>query len=69
MERKKNLFCIVINHEEQFSVWPIEKKIPAGWREYEPPYRDDYENCVDRIDQLWTDIRPLSQRSLTHNVL
>ncbi|HEV2999344.1 MAG TPA: MbtH family NRPS accessory protein [Solirubrobacteraceae bacterium] len=53
-------FVVVRNHEEQYSVWWADRELPAGWDAVgEPASRDA---CLDRIEELWTDMRPLSLR-------
>jgi MbtH protein len=53
-------YDVVINHEEQYSIWPKERQIPAGWRAVgkEGPKAD----CLAYIDEVWVDMRPLSLR-------
>lgn len=51
---------VVVNDEEQYSVWPEERDLPAGWRpEGTTGTRQD---CLAHIDAVWTDMRPLSLR-------
>lgn len=53
-------YAVVINHEEQYSIWLTGRDLPNGWTEVgvRGPKRD----CLDHIDQVWTDMRPLSLR-------
>ena len=51
---------VVVNDEEQYSVWPAAGEPPAGWRQIGEP--GTKEECLARIDELWTDMRPLSLR-------
>jgi MbtH protein len=53
-------FVIVVNHEDQYSIWPADREPPHGWRAEGPP--GPRADCLARIDQLWTDLRPLSLR-------
>jgi MbtH protein len=53
-------FTVVINDEEQYSIWPTELDVPAGWRETGTTGTRD--ECLRHIDQVWTDIRPKSLR-------
>ncbi|MFM0213240.1 MbtH family NRPS accessory protein [Paraburkholderia sediminicola] len=53
-------FNVVINHEEQYSIWPDYKDVPAGWRLAGKEGKK--EECLAWIDQVWTDMRPLSLR-------
>jgi MbtH protein len=51
---------VVVNHEEQYSIWPAGSALPAGWRaEGTSGTRQD---CLDHIERVWTDMRPLSLR-------
>ena len=53
-------YQVVVNHEEQYSIWPTDREIPAGWRAVgEPAAKTD---CLARIEEVWTDMRPLSLR-------
>lgn len=54
-------FIVVLNHEEQYSIWPAGREIPAGWREgWKTGSRDE---CLTYIKDTWTDMRPLSLRN------
>jgi MbtH protein len=53
-------FKVVINHEEQYSIWPLDRDNPLGWRDAGPV--GSKEACLDEIAKLWTDMRPLSLR-------
>lgn len=53
-------FEVVANHEEQYSIWPEFKEIPAGWIAVGP--KGTKEECLDYIEQIWTDMRPKSLR-------
>jgi MbtH protein len=53
-------YLVVLNHEEQYSVWLADREVPAGWRaEGTAGTRDE---CLDHIEKVWTDMRPLSLR-------
>jgi MbtH protein len=54
-------YRVVVNDEEQFSIWPAARELPLGWRaEGTAGTRDE---CLQHISQVWTDMRPLSLRS------
>lgn len=53
-------FKVVVNHEEQYSVWPEERDCPPGWRPEGTV--GTREECLEHIDRTWTDMRPLSLR-------
>ncbi len=53
-------FYVLINDEEQHSLWPSFAEVPAGWRTvYGEANRSD---CLEFIERNWTDIRPKSLR-------
>lgn len=54
------IFRVVVNHEEQYSIWPEYKDIPTGWREVGKT--GTKKECLDYIETVWTDMRPLSLR-------
>ena len=59
-EEDTTIYHVVINHEEQYSIWPEYKEIPNGWRAVgESGKKDD---CLAYIAEVWTDMRPLSLR-------
>lgn len=53
-------FTVVVNDEEQYSIWPAARAVPAGWREAGPT--GERQECLDFIEQTWTDMRPRSLR-------
>lgn len=53
-------YVVVVNHEEQYSIWPSFKSIPEGWRKVKEP--DNKEECLRYIKENWTDMTPLSLR-------
>lgn len=53
-------FEVVINLEEQYSIWPADKPVPAGWRAVGK--RGVKSACLGYIEEVWTDMRPLSLR-------
>ena len=57
---EKTVFIVVINHEEHYSIWPTYKEIPAGWRAEGKSGKKA--ECLAYIDEVWTDMRPLSLR-------
>lgn len=53
-------FVVVVNAEEQYSIWPGSKSVPAGWETCGVPgVRQD---CIDYINSVWTEMRPRSLR-------
>lgn len=53
-------FVVVLNDEEQYSLWPSDRPLPAGW--YDAGFHGGREECLAYIQEHWTDIRPLSVR-------
>ena len=51
---------MVVNHEEQYSIWPAGREIPLGWRA--AGKAGARSECLAYIEQVWTDMRPLSLR-------
>jgi MbtH protein len=56
----KTIYKVVVNLEEQYSVWPAHKTLPPGWRE--EGLSGLKQDCLAHIGQIWTDMRPLSLR-------
>ena len=54
------VFRVLVNHEEQYSLWPEWKAIPAGWTD--TGVLGDKPTCLDYVEKTWTDMRPLSLR-------
>ena len=57
------IYTVVVNHEEQYSIWPVDRDIPLGWREVGKT--GTKAECLAHIEQVWTDMRPLSLRNRT----
>jgi len=53
-------YDVVINDEEQYSIWPTHLQCPAGWRK--AGVSGDKKSCLDHIDRTWLDLRPRSLR-------
>ena len=53
-------YLVVVNDEEQYSIWAEGRDLPAGW--YAEGARGPREQCLAHIDEVWTDMRPLSLR-------
>jgi MbtH protein len=59
-EATEEIYTVVVNHEEQYSIWPEYKEIPAGWKAVGKV--GTKQECLDYINEKWTDMRPLSLR-------
>jgi MbtH protein len=53
-------FHVVVNDDEQYSIWPYGRELPTGWRE--SGFAGTRESCLEHIDEVWTDMRPASLR-------
>ena len=54
------IYNVVVNHEEQYSIWPVDRDIPLGWKAVgKSGLKQD---CLDYVNEVWTDMRPLSLR-------
>jgi MbtH protein len=53
-------YAVVVNHEQQYSIWPLGREIPAGWRAV--GVEGGKSECLAHIAEVWTDLRPLSAR-------
>ena len=51
-------FTVVINDQEQYSIWPTYHSVPAGWKEV--GVIGNKEHCLAHIKTEWTDMRPKS---------
>ncbi|MCY0985569.1 MbtH family NRPS accessory protein [Nannocystis sp. ILAH1] len=60
MSEDTTRYKVVVNHEEQYSIWPEDREIPLGWREAGKSGLK--EECLAYINEVWTDMRPLSLR-------
>lgn len=53
-------FSVLVNDEEQYSIWPVKLPVPPGWRIVHED--DTRQACLDYIEKSWTDLRPRSAR-------
>jgi MbtH protein len=59
-EQDQIIYKVVVNHEEQYSIWPADRENPLGWRDVDK--QGSKQDCLEYIKQVWTDMRPLSVR-------
>lgn len=59
-EEDTRAYKVVVNHEEQYSIWFADREAPAGWREV--GVSGSKAECLAHIEKVWTDMRPLSLR-------
>jgi len=55
------VFRVVLNHEEQYSIWPADREIPRGWSDGQKTGTKS--ECLAHIESVWIDMRPLSLRN------
>jgi MbtH protein len=58
-------YKVVINAEEQYSIWPADRENALGWRD--AGFSGTREQCLAYIEEIWTDMRPLSLRRAAGN--
>jgi MbtH protein len=61
-EDDKTEYLVVINQEEQYSIWPAARIIPAGWKQVGGA--GPKAKCLEYIELHWTDMRPRSLREI-----
>jgi MbtH protein len=54
------IYKVVVNHEEQYSIWPADRSNPAGWND--AGKTGSKPECLSYVENCWTDMRPLSLR-------
>ena len=59
-QEDKTIYKVVLNHEEQYSIWPADRENPLGWRDGGKTGLK--QECLEYIKEVWTDMRPLSLR-------
>jgi MbtH protein len=59
-EEDTTIYKVVINHEEQYSIWPADRELPLGWNAVGK--EGSKAECLEYIKEVWTDMRPLSLR-------
>lgn len=59
------LYMVVVNHDEQYSIWPVAREVPLGWKDVGK--KGTKPECLNYIKEVWTDMRPLSLRKKMEN--
>ena len=59
-DAEDTIYKVVLNHEEQYSIWPVDRDNPPGWTD--AGKSGTKAECLDHINEVWTDMRPLSLR-------
>ncbi len=60
------IYKVVVNHEEQYSIWPVDRENALGWRD--AGKSGHKAECLAYIKEVWTDMRPLSLRKKMEEV-
>jgi MbtH protein len=60
MEAPEPVYKVVINHEEQYSIWPADQENAPGWAD--EGTSGTKQECLAHIEEVWVDMRPLSLR-------
>ncbi|MEU6098760.1 MbtH family NRPS accessory protein [Streptomyces sp. NPDC047079] len=56
----EQIYCVVVNDEEQYSIWWADRELPAGW--HAEGKQGKRSECLAHIGEVWTDMRPLGLR-------
>jgi MbtH protein len=59
------MYKVVLNHDEQYSIWPVHRANPLGWRD--AGKQGSRPECLAYIKEVWVDMRPLSLRQAMAN--
>ncbi|MDF5717237.1 MAG: MbtH family protein [Rhizonema sp. NSF051] len=59
-QEEKTIYKVVVNHEQQYSIWPTERENALGW--YNASYSGSKEECLAYINKVWTEMRRLACR-------
>lgn len=53
-------FQVVVNDQDQYSIWFADRGLPAGWTA--DGTTGSKQECLQHIEKVWTDMRPRSVR-------
>jgi MbtH protein len=59
-ENDPTIYHVVLNDEEQYSIWPADLPVPAGWRK--EGKTGPKAECLAHVKTVWTDMTPASLR-------
>ncbi len=60
------IYKVVVNYEEQYSIWPADRENAPGWSD--AGFTGTREACLNYINEVWVDMRPLSLRKMLDEV-
>ena len=58
LDRDGGEYTILVNNEDQYSIWRVGIDIPNGWEQVD--YVGTKEECSSKVDEIWQDMRPRS---------
>ena len=64
-DNDNTIYKVVVNHEDQYSIWPADRENALGWND--AGYSGTKAECLAYIKEVWTDMRPLSLRKAMAN--
>lgn len=67
MSDAEKQYVVVVNDEEQHSIWDASRALPNGWRS--AGFSGEKQACLEHIASVWTDMRPLSLRKQMDGVV
>lgn len=59
-----DLFVVLVNSLNEYSLWPLDKEIPSGWKNVN--FSGSKEECKLYVDQHWLSLMPISKQSTQH---
>ena len=65
-DEDRTIYKVVVNHEEQYSIWPADRENALGWND--AGKSGTKQECLDHIKDVWTDMRPQSLREGTEEM-
>lgn len=65
-DQEGETFVVLVNHEDQYSIWPHWKAIPGGWTAV-AGVKGDKKTVLEFVEKSWTDMRPRSLREWMEN--
>ncbi|MFJ1598770.1 MbtH family protein [Streptomyces sp. NPDC088261] len=68
-QQTEETYSVVVNDEEQYSVWPARRPLPAGWTAVplDGGGSGTKERCLEHIERVWRDTRPRGLREIAEN--
>lgn len=60
MATERDEYCVVVNDEDQYSIWPGSDRVPDGWRS--EGFTGSQDECLEHVERVWVDMRPRSLR-------